>query len=119
MLLPSLQFLKDVRRLIAAFDEFANHFGDINADMYSLESKEIVCPQAVKNLYSIKDIGRKRFHDYFNDGVWKRSVAITATISQNNFNKKIIASIFAIILTNVSVKNLYHHQCETVGLRLE
>ena len=80
------RFFEDVKNTVDMLYEFGNPFMDDSKDLYVLDTKVVVNEVAVRNLYSMVDIGIKQSQSYFKERLHECTKAVTDTIKRNKFH---------------------------------
>ena len=80
-----IHFFGDVKSTLSILNEFGNPFMDDSKDLFVLYSKIVMNEVAVKNVYSILDVGIKQSQIYFKERLYECTKAVSDTIQRNNF----------------------------------
>ena len=58
------KFIKDVKPLAGTIDQFGNPFKEASQDLMSLETKDILHPEATVNLTDMEKIGKTKYDKF-------------------------------------------------------
>ena len=77
-------FAKDVNALIATFNELSNPFVECSGELLTLDTKDIMNEDAVKSIFSAKQLGTQQCEAFVADRIVNCQLAITDTLPRNN-----------------------------------
>ncbi len=76
--------MKDITRIIAAFEELNNPFEDMGPDLMSLHSQTVMNDEVVNTVKDIVKIGEKHYQSFADERLVEGSKPVSDVIKKNN-----------------------------------
>ena len=73
-----------VNNMTDVIEELVNQFANTSADLFALDSKQIMSNSVVDAIKSTEDIGEAQYHTFLKERLYNKTIDFIDTISKNN-----------------------------------